>query len=203
MDLFAFFKFYFYAITGNDKRFKIVNDGNAMFPILITPVVLFIIHMMTSFVVLFYHPSSMVLTYTMPIWIPIILFNMIYANLVRDKFWKDEREKREQEAQARREQMFKEREAERMYNAWREHMRKKLDEERERKERKERIYTNVNKSNQNYTNALRLMGLNGNPSEKEIKSAYKRLAKVHHPDLGGTQANFIKLQKAYDYLMNK
>jgi hypothetical protein len=202
MDLFAFFKFYFYTITGNKKRTQLVTSM-AMFPILVTPVVLFIIHMMTSFVVLFYNPSSMVLTYTMPIWIPVILFNMIYANLVRDKFWKDEREKLDREAQARREQLAKEREAERMYNAWREHMRKQMDEEKKRKERRENIHSNAHKVNQNRVNALKLMGLNDNSSEKDIKLAYKRLAKVHHPDLGGKESNFIKLKKAYDYLMNK
>ena len=202
MDLFAFFRFYFYAITQSDERFKIVNKGNAMFPILITPVVLFIIHMMSSFVVLFYHPTSMILTYTMPVWIPIIIINMAYANMVRDKFWKDEREKRDERERLLREAR-KQAEIDRLYREYRENLKRRLDQEREARERRERIHNNVHKINQNRANALKLMGLSGNPSEKEIKSAYKKLAKVHHPDLGGKQANFIKLQKAYDYLMNK
>ena len=35
-----------------------------------------------------------------------------------------------------------------------------------------------------------------------IKSAYRRQAKVHHPDLGGNSADFRKIQAAYEALIH-
>ena len=37
--------------------------------------------------------------------------------------------------------------------------------------------------------------------EKTIKSAYRREAKKHHPDLGGNNASFRKIQQAYEELI--
>lgn len=209
MDLFTFFEFYYYAITRNKKRFKLVNEKNSMLTILLTPVLLFLIHMTASFVVLF-HTDSVLLTYTLPIWAFIVVGNLAYANMVRDEFWKDKRKQRDAEIRKER----KEKEAEEMYRQWQsytrmkeESARMKEESNRQERERRERMYKNANQNSYtvdiNRMNALRLMGLNGNPNVKDIKSAYKRLAKIHHPDLGGTQTNFIKLTRAYDYLMNK
>ena len=50
---------------------------------------------------------------------------------------------------------------------------------------------------------LDVLGLSGNPSEKEIKSAYRRLSKRYHPDLNPSEnavERFIEIDKAYDYL---
>ena len=37
-------------------------------------------------------------------------------------------------------------------------------------------------------------------TKEEIKAAYRRLVKIHHPDRGGIQDNFIKLNNAYEVL---
>lgn len=50
--------------------------------------------------------------------------------------------------------------------------------------------------------ALSLLNLTANSTTNEIKSAYRKLAKVHHPDRGGDKDNFLKLNAAYETLRN-
>ncbi|KEK22134.1 molecular chaperone DnaJ [Bacillus gaemokensis] len=38
---------------------------------------------------------------------------------------------------------------------------------------------------------------------EELKKQYKKLAKKHHPDLGGKHEDFIQLKKEYDKLFEK
>ncbi|MDR7300335.1 J domain-containing protein [Haloactinomyces albus] len=45
-----------------------------------------------------------------------------------------------------------------------------------------------------------LLGVSRNASEAEIKSAYRSLARVMHPDAGGTSGTFRMLQEAYETL---
>ena len=49
--------------------------------------------------------------------------------------------------------------------------------------------------------ALRLLGLEPGASQQMIKRAYRRLAKDHHPDLGGDAKAFHRLEAAYRLLM--
>jgi curved DNA-binding protein len=42
-----------------------------------------------------------------------------------------------------------------------------------------------------------ILGVNKNATEDEIKKAYRKLAMKHHPDRGGDQAEFQKVQEAY------
>ena len=75
---------------------------------------------------------------------------------------------------------------------------------RESIERKKADNKKTKKSNTKYSytveGALKLFKLDKNASKEEIKAAYRRLVKIHHPDKGGIQDNFIKLNNAYEVL---
>jgi hypothetical protein len=49
--------------------------------------------------------------------------------------------------------------------------------------------------------ALRLLGLEPGATPQAIKRAYRRLAKAHHPDLGGRPEAFHRLEAAYRLLL--
>ena len=48
-----------------------------------------------------------------------------------------------------------------------------------------------------------VLGLKKKATQGEIKKAYFRLAKIHHPDKGGNPANFRKIFEAYETLYNE
>ena len=47
-----------------------------------------------------------------------------------------------------------------------------------------------------------ILGVARNASPEEIKKSYKRLSMKHHPDRGGNNDDFIKVQQAYEVLSN-
>lgn len=50
------------------------------------------------------------------------------------------------------------------------------------------------------TEALRILQLQGTADDEDIKRAYRRLVREHHPDRGGDSATFHRLQAAYERL---
>lgn len=52
-----------------------------------------------------------------------------------------------------------------------------------------------------HTEALQLLGLAAGATPQAIKRAYRRLAKAHHPDLGGDVEAFHRLDAAYRLLI--
>lgn len=48
---------------------------------------------------------------------------------------------------------------------------------------------------------LRLLNLREGYNELELKSAYKKLVKIYHPDSGGSHEEFLLLKDAYEYLL--
>ena len=50
------------------------------------------------------------------------------------------------------------------------------------------------------TNLYETLGVAKNASADEIKKAYRKLAREHHPDQGGDEAKFKEIQGAYDVL---
>lgn len=47
-----------------------------------------------------------------------------------------------------------------------------------------------------------LLGVGKSSTDKEIKTAYKRLTLKHHPDKGGNPDEFKKIQEAYEVSQN-
>ena len=51
-------------------------------------------------------------------------------------------------------------------------------------------------------NYYNMLGVSENASDKQIKQAFKKLAKEHHPDRGGDTTKFKEANEAYDTLKN-
>ena len=51
--------------------------------------------------------------------------------------------------------------------------------------------------------AYTILGLQSGATQHAIKKAHRRLAKQHHPDLGGSVENFRKINQAYKLLLAK
>lgn len=49
----------------------------------------------------------------------------------------------------------------------------------------------------------RVLGVSPDASKRQIKGAYRRLAREHHPDAGGNADDFRRIQEAYDEGMNR
>ncbi|GBG25947.1 DnaJ protein-like [Hondaea fermentalgiana] len=54
--------------------------------------------------------------------------------------------------------------------------------------------------NQDCEDLYLVLGVQRGATSKEIRAAYLRLAKVHHPDRGGTEQKFQQIQEAYRVL---
>ncbi len=231
MILFSFFKFYYYLFTKNIKRFDIAcaNDARLVMA-LTTPFSMFLFWFFLSLT--FSIPNSIVII-GMSIFSLLTILNFAVINTVskegfkiRDKI---ERIKREMEAEElkrkiKEERIRREKEEKRRRAELDEEIKRIIEEAIERAERINRIYGNQKQKNQqsynnynkyynqssnhtavdqNRINAMKLMSLKEGFTQDDLKSRYKELVKVHHPDRGGLEANFIKLNKAYNYLKNK
>ena len=52
-------------------------------------------------------------------------------------------------------------------------------------------------------NPYKVLGLDESATQVEIKAAYRKLSKDHHPDQGGNPKAFMEIKKAYEILSNK
>lgn len=82
---------------------------------------------------------------------------------------------------------------------------------------KSRIYTTDRSSTkgsshsgkQSYSNAreisvrvaMSILGVSSKDTKEDVRRKYRELAKKHHPDVGGSSENFIKINNAYELLM--
>lgn len=49
-------------------------------------------------------------------------------------------------------------------------------------------------------NPYEVLGVAVGASESEVKKAYRRLARLNHPDIGGDEEKFKKINEAYDLI---
>ena len=243
MDIFAIFKFYFYLITLNKKRYKVANENKI--EIILFPLALMILPII--FIIPFNSKLGLILQLSL---LAFVLINTSIAMLVDFKGWEKEnerireeieRDRLKREAERRAREYFERQERQHRERAmWeeilREHYRRQEkerqqriweEEQRQRRERIRREYddlfrkygfnrdggqqqqqssNNNNQSqyiDQNRINAMKLMGLKEGFTAQDLKKRYRELSKVHHPDLGGLEVNFIKLNKAYNYLLER
>jgi len=52
-------------------------------------------------------------------------------------------------------------------------------------------------------NYYKILGVNENATQDEIKKTYRKLAMEHHPDKGGNEETFKKISEAYDVLSDE
>lgn len=50
--------------------------------------------------------------------------------------------------------------------------------------------------------AYRTLELQFGASSDEVKRSWRRLVRVHHPDIGGKAATFLLIQEAYEFICN-
>jgi DnaJ-class molecular chaperone with C-terminal Zn finger domain len=89
-------------------------------------------------------------------------------------------------------------------------VRARVDIEREKKRQEEERWFNdwwrtyhstYTSPQQNIKSAYDTLGLPVGASKLEIKSAFRRLVKKYHPDVGGNEKQFIAIQQAYEALI--
>ena len=53
-----------------------------------------------------------------------------------------------------------------------------------------------------FTDALNVLNISMDTSKTDARRAYYKLARVHHPDKGGSTAMFLRVKKAYEHVTN-
>lgn len=53
-----------------------------------------------------------------------------------------------------------------------------------------------------FTDALNVLNISMDTSKTDARRAYFKLARVHHPDKGGSTAMFLRVKKAYEHVTN-
>ncbi|NQY42012.1 MAG: inverse autotransporter beta domain-containing protein [Legionellales bacterium] len=60
----------------------------------------------------------------------------------------------------------------------------------------------LNNSETSFNNALKVLGLSKKTTIRDVKKAYRKLSKKHHPDRGGNGDDFNCLREAYEIIMS-
>lgn len=201
MEIFSFFKFYYNVIRNSPKKYDIAMGHPSGFIIMVTPLFVFIAFL---FLMFFIPPTLLPLMY---LWIPIIVGNSIFVMHTSRKGYEIQREQERQREEAERlHREKKRREAERRAEKeWEEYIdsifrreeRRRQERQRQERQRQQQSHSNDRAS------AIKLLGLSEGFTIKDVKKAYRKLSKIHHPDAGGTEENFKRLNRAYNYLMEQ
>ncbi|WP_231040456.1 DnaJ domain-containing protein [Bacillus velezensis] len=213
----SFFRYtYFHITKNNEKKNELLLDDKQFNITLCTvPVIhiaLFIWSMVNFFITLKPLPILIVL-----LLIFITQFICIYISSDRrelqNKIAKEKRERIKKKKEAE-ERIRRQKNAEDLNRRVQELLKemqefyKKAEEEAERARESFRRDFKQEKRNTTYHQTYRqklesMFGLTSPYTKSELKSAYKNLAKKHHPDMGGDSQKFIEINKAYEYLLKR
>lgn len=190
----AFFRFYYYVLTKNPKQYELAMNPWQSVSSAITP-------LFVALIAGFCTASFDIYYFILVISIPLILLNMFFNGYINSKGWAI---RRERERMQREKDEAERREYRRTLD---EHFKRMMEENARRREQQYEQYYRQRQSTarpqgNSRANAIKLLSLGEGFTEKDVKSAYRRLSKVHHPDVaGGSEENFKRLNKAYNYLL--
>lgn len=202
----SIFRFYYYVIRNNKKKYDIATNQKESVMIMFSPVILILMY---PFVAGAFISTDLAMVTTFLL-IPLFILNFSYLNHTSDEKYRIEKEKIDAEHKKKMEEVriAKEKKERREEAEHRGRKEKEFNEyfERISREYAKKLHEEITRKAQpkvdrNKMNAIKLMGLSSNPTIEEVKKSYRKLSKIHHPDTGGSQENFIRLTKAYDYLM--
>lgn len=199
--LFLPFKFYYYVIKKDRRKYDIIKDANSFIFIVMFPIIAMVLSIILS---LLFLPSKLILSL---IWLSIFPTNVFFVIRTHEQgldFEFEENEKRRQE------------ELDELERKIREERRKRWEHEERKRQERERIFERAYREyykyyreqntgrpiDRNMQNAIKLLGLEEDFTESDVKKAYRKLARKHHPDVGGLEENFKRLNKAYQYIIN-
>lgn len=178
----SFFRFYYFMIKRDERKFKLVRTHHEFMSAVLTPVFLLLL--------------SFIIGVTTSIGTEYALLLLLYILIIPGNFfilmstvYKAQYIERQRADEARR-------------RAWEETFKRILWEAEQQQYRNQHQQT-IPKVDNNLKNAMKLMNLQEGFTQKDVRSAYRKLSKIHHPDVGGTETNFKRLQKAYNYLMER
>lgn len=222
--IFSPIRFYYSFIKKDiNMRERELERNQSLNSLLFVPLMLFLLS--TIVAILFIN------IFTVGISLLFLLFtilNMVVINIQTNEY-NDRKREEELERIRKRDEELKERirkETERQYYEWirqkREAERQRVREEASRraqerlKKERERAnrewsydygyYSNRQEEqiDQNMVNAKKLLGLKDGFTKSDVKFAYRKLSKIHHPDTStGTEENFKRLNTAYKYIMDR
>jgi septal ring factor EnvC (AmiA/AmiB activator) len=210
-------RFYWHLIMRSPKRFNIAMNPMESTAVATAPLFIFLVFVFLSII----FGSKLAILF--PLAIPIVLGNMFLVHHVSDEGYRIKREqdrirreaeelhranerRRKHEEEMRKHEEERRRmkeETDRLVNEFFERMRRRKEQEQRQQQYQNRQQRQQSASNNNMANAMKLLGLSEGFTEKDVKKAYRRLSKIHHPDVGGKEVNFLKLKKAYDYVMDR
>lgn len=197
MNIFSFFKFYYYVIKKSPKKYDIAMDSTKSTITFATPLVLMVLYLIATIPVSVI-TTSPTLSLLGALWIPLTAGNAIFVMHVADEghdIQLAEQRKREEMERLQREIEWERQRQEKEYE--------RMREERERLWR-EFIYRYPQQNqDRNMQNAMHLLGLEDGFTKKDVRAAYRKMSKIHHPDVGGLEENFKRLNKAYKYIMER
>ena len=91
------------------------------------------------------------------------------------------------------------------YNSFREEQKEREKRERERERERDFFFDEgprefpVAEEEMSH-DPFKVLGLKRSASDEDIKTKYRELILIHHPDKGGDHDEFLKVQQAYDFL---